>query len=452
MVSDKPPRRSRPGKTPVTIDLAADAAPPVAEPVRSTDTDAVTDLRLGEPDTPPAQSAPDDTGATATESTASESPSEATNASADRTPDDTAPADTAGVTSPFATPTDGPATDIDRGNGSSEPPSPPTDAPPKSESAEPEPAPRPAAAAPKGTSGSALMASGILGGLVALLLAGSMQYAGYLPGLNNRPAASTSAELDELRQQVAELRNAPAAPNTDLAARIEALEASAGNAPASDELQQRLTALQSEIDALKSATDSTAAGTTQLTDRLAALETEVNQPGPEQAVARALAAAALKAATERGGSFAAELQTFGAVAPDDPAVEGLKAYAEQGVPTKADLTRRLPNATNAILDALQKPDENQGIAARLMSSALSVVKVRPVGDVQGDTPEAVVARFEERVKTGDLKAAVSEWNALPDTAKQASADFKQALDARIEVEDLMNGTLTRAMTSAGSNG
>jgi hypothetical protein len=446
MVSDKPPRRSRSGKTPVTIDLAADEAKPIAEPVRSNDTDPVTDLRLGEPDMPIEKGAPVDGDATVTES----QPSDTTSPATDRSPDDATPPDMAGVTSALAAAS---PTDETTGGGSSEPPSPPADTDPPASMAEPEHDPRPAAAAPKGTSGSALMASGILGGLVALLLAGSMQYAGYLPGLNNRPVASTSAELDELRQQLADLRNAPpAAPSADLSARIEALEANAGNAPASEEVQQRLTALQSEIDTLKSATESATAGTTQLTDRLAALETEVNQPGPEQAVARALAAAALKAATERGGSFASELQTFAQVAPDDPAVEGLKSYAEQGVPTRSDLARRLPSATNSILDALQKPDENQGIAARLMSSALSVVKVRPVGDVAGDTPEAVVARFEERVKNGDLKAAVSEWNALPDTAKQASATFKQALDARIEVEDLMNGTLTRAMTSAGSNG
>ncbi|WP_246659118.1 mitofilin family membrane protein [Rhizobium sp. FY34] len=406
----------------MTIDLAADQAKPIAGPISSNGTDPV--------ETPPVESVTD-------------------TPAADRVADEQTPEPA--FVSPFATASaanesakeDTPETIA---STASEPPSPPMDEPMR-EMATPAPQPQ-----PKGTSASALAASGILGGLVALLLAGSMQYAGYLPGLNNQAPATSSAALDELRQEVAQLRNAPkTAANPDLTARIEALEAKAGNGVSSD-LEQRLVALQAELASLKSSTEGTAAGTSQLTERLGALETEVNQPGAEQAVARALAAAALKAATERGGSFAAELQTFAQVAPDDPAVEALKAYADQGVPTRADLARRLPAATNAIFDTLNRPDPNQGIAARLMASALSVVKVRPVGDVAGDTPEAVVARFEERVKNGDLKAAIGEWNALPEAARQASADFRQALDARIEVEDLMNGTLTRAMTSAGSNG
>lgn len=428
MVSDKPPRRSRSEKTPVTIDLAADQAKPIADPISHNGTDPV--------ETPPIESVTD---APATDRVAEEPKPE---------PAFVSPFATASAASESAR-EDMPETVTPTG---SEPPSPPMDEPLRETTAsapQPQPQPQPQ---PKGTSGSALAASGILGGLVALLLAGSMQYAGYLPGLNNQAPATSSAALDELRQQVAQLRNAPkAAGSPDLTARIEALEAKAGNGVPSD-LEQRLVALQAELASLKSSTEGAAAGTSQLTERLGALETEVNQPGAEQAVARALAAAALKAATERGGSFAAELQTFAQVAPNDPAVEALKAYADRGVPTRVDLARRLPAATNAIFDALNKPDPNQGIAARLMASALSVVKVRPVGDVAGDTPEAMVARFEERVKTGDLKAAIGEWNALPEAARQASADFRQALNARIEVEDLMNGTLTRAMTSAGSNG
>ena len=60
MVSEKPPRRSRPGKTPVTIDLAADEVSPIAEPVRSDDTDAVTAKQDAVAQKGPAQSTPAD--------------------------------------------------------------------------------------------------------------------------------------------------------------------------------------------------------------------------------------------------------------------------------------------------------------------------------------------------------------------------------------------------------
>jgi hypothetical protein len=78
------------------------------------------------------------------------------------------------------------------------------------------------------------------------------------------------------------------------------------------------------------------------------------------------------------------------------------------------------------------------------------VKVRRVGDVQGDTPEAVVARMEDGLRSGDLPAAARQWDSLPESAKNASQDFKQKLDARIQVENLVGGTLTRAV--AGTQG
>ncbi|MGE6741465.1 mitofilin family membrane protein [Allorhizobium pseudoryzae] len=478
MVSDKPPRRSRSGKTPVTIDLEAEAvrkdeASPVAEPVRSNDTDAPKPAVT--PEETPVSAAPETADGTTTPSPASaaeaqtETPDFAAQTAVEQASGEPPPAEKAAEAQVDA-PTDAQKTDTlkseDVAPFASTATAPETPQPERPQD-ETEATARPAAEAPaarppaadtvKGTRTSAMVASGILGGLVALLLAGSMQYAGYLPGLSQQPSAATRTELDEIRQQMDALRvssaTAPAG-GEDLEQRLQALESAIGQAGQNgqSELEQRLATLQADLDALKTAGQAEAESASQLGQRLNTLESRVNQPGREQAVARALAAAALKAATERGGSFAAELQTYGQVAKDDPAVAELQAYAEKGVPTRAELTRRLQPAANAILDAVHQPTAGESITDRLLSSAMRVVKVRPVGEVEGETPEAILARMEERVKNGDLKAAVAEWNTLPDAAKQASSDFKAALDARIAVEDLMNATLTRAMASAGTNG
>ncbi|MBP2550327.1 hypothetical protein J2858_003263 [Neorhizobium galegae] len=522
MVSDKPPRRSRSGKTPVTLDLSADKAvdqadpSAIAEPVRSDDTDdtlpkTVADAgslaptgskpaapSLGESNAKPvtaespAQSVPADGNAAPSLSPASGAPladkithsaaasvpvdaeKAATAAKTDTTKLDTTKTDTAKEAAfvtgaPKTSATDAkPEDPAPKIAGSAGPTSVPPGGKPASSvfpgasssssgaSASPSSSRASAAVPPaaRGASGASLAAAGIVGGLVALLLAGSMQYAGYLPG----PAASNgngavSAEIADLRQQLASLRNAPATgTDSDLAARVSALETSIGNNGTAPEVTERLSSLQRDIEALRTSTKNDDAAAADLGQRLSGIETRLNKPGPEQAIARALAAAALKAATERGGSFAAELQTFADVAADDPAVEGLRAFAVDGVPTRADLVRRLPAATDAMMDALHQPAEGEGIASRLLSSAMRVVKVRPVGDVAGETPEAVVARIEDRVKAGNLQAAVSEWNALPEAAKQASQDFRRALDARIKVDELASGTLTRAMTSTGTAG
>jgi hypothetical protein len=98
---------------------------------------------------------------------------------------------------------------------------------------------------------------------------------------------------------------------------------------------------------------------------------------------------------------------------------------------------------------MQQPDQDQSWSNRLMSGAKSLVTVRPVGNVQGDGVDAIAARMENKVRNGDLPGAVAEWNTLPDAAKSASAAFKQSLDARIRVEDMVSDALSKAIAGAG---
>ena len=82
-----------------------------------------------------------------------------------------------------------------------------------------------------------------------------------------------------------------------------------------------------------------------------------------------------------------------------------------------------------------------------MASALSLVKVRPVGNVEGEGPEAVVARMEDKLKNGDLTGAAAEWeqSARP-AARPRRPPSRQSLDARIRVEELVGTALTKAVS------
>ena len=327
-----------------------------------------------------------------------------------------------------------------------------------------EPSPQPAFS---GGSTSGLIAAGIVGGLIALVGAGALQYAGFLPGgraARNSSAdiAALNAEIDGLKQSVANLAAAPAAkPDETLAARVAALETSAANGasagrsggatnPASD---QRIASLTGEVEQLKAdlgkATRSQATSDAEVSKRLDDAEKKLSGPSQESAVARAIAAAALKAAIDRGGPFRPELDTFANVAPDDPAVADLRNFAQTGVPSRADLIRQVSDVATAIAATAQADDPNQSWSSRLMSGAKSLVQVRPVGNVPGDSIDAIAARFEDKVKNGDLPGALTEWNSLPDAAKSASAAFKQSLEARIRVEDLVSDALSKAIANTG---
>ena len=284
-----------------------------------------------------------------------------------------------------------------------------------------------------------------------------MQYSGYLPAA--APPQNSSADIQALRQEVEALRQAPAsapapAPDPELASRLDALETAVAQRADDSGIEERLASLEQQLQSVQSASQGTASENSarldELQGRLDTAEAKLNEPGAEEAAARAIAAAALKAAIDRGGAFAGELDTFAAVSPDPQVADQLRPYAEDGVPTHAQLVERFASAREAILDAVSTPQEYQGITSRLMTSALSVVKVRRTGDTQGDSPEAIVSRMQNALQSGDLSAAATEWNALPQEAKDASADFKQALDARIAVNGLIGDALTRAVSETGS--
>ena len=417
MEPEKPTRRPKPKKEPATIDLTAEEAS-VAEPVRSNDSDNGIEAS-------PETSIED---SQASETAASSLPPQSQDAEAEA-----APVPTSTETETRPEPTFGPQDEA---------------------VAETQPEPRVRASSP---ATSTLIAAGIFGGLVALALAGSMQYAGYLPAATRSPDAS--ADIQSLRQEIEALRQATASPpaaaaaDPQLVSRIDALESLLAQRPDDTALQERLASVEQQLQSAQAETRETVSANTarlgELQGRLDQAEAKLNEPGAEEAAARAIAAAALKAAIDRGGTFTAELDTFSAVAPDSQVAGQLRPYAAEGVPTRVQLVERFASARDAILDAVSGPEENQNIASRLMSSAFSVVKVRRTGDAEGDSPEAVVARMENALKTGDLVAAASEWNALPQPARDASANFKQALDARIAVDGLVGDALTRAVSETG---
>jgi hypothetical protein len=327
-----------------------------------------------------------------------------------------------------------------------------------------EPPPAQTASAPTGYGTGTLVASGIVGGLIALICAGAIQYAGLLPAMKpstdrSGEISALNAEIDALKQSVAKLGTAPVVkPDTELQSRVAALETAMKNPPAAAATgdagsSQQVAGLKAEVDQLKSkvaeTSESQASAGADITKRLDDAEKKLSEPGRDVAVAQAIAAAGLKAAIDRGGSFRPELDTFANISPNDGAVATLRGFADTGVPSRAELIRQVPDVATSIISATQQTDPSESWSDRLVSSAKSLVTVRPVGNIEGDTVEAVTARFEDKIRNGDLPGAVAEWNGLPEAGKNASAAFKQSIEARIKVEDLVGETLSKAIADAG---
>ncbi|WP_439618025.1 COG4223 family protein [Shinella sp.] len=321
---------------------------------------------------------------------------------------------------------------------------------------------------PPQKSNAGTLAASILGGLIALLGAGSLQYGGYLPALGPDRAGDTSAvsalsnEVEALKTRLSEAGTASPVDLQPIETRIAALEKStaegtgaAGAAPeAVTKLEGDVTRLTTELAALREAIAAVSSTESQLTERIAAAEQKLDEPRSDIAMARAVAASALKTAIDRGGPYLAELEAFASISPDDPSVAGLREQAAIGVPSRSDLVRDFQKTADAILDAVHQPEGDQGIFNRLMSSAASAIRVRPVGTVEGDSPEAIVARIETKLQNGDFKGAQIEWQTLPEVGQTAAADYKRTLDQRVAVEGLIGAVVSGAMngTTTGNQG
>lgn len=143
----------------------------------------------------------------------------------------------------------------------------------------------------------------------------------------------------------------------------------------------------------------------------------------------------LKRAIERGGGYAKELDAVKKLAPADLKLDVLAANAEKGLPNQEELTSAFKQVARDVIDAdAQEQSSNQGILDQIVSGAQSIVRVRRVGQVEGDTAEAVVARMEEALMDGRLADTVKEAGGLKGLAKTAADPWLAKVAGRVEVD------------------
>lgn len=331
------------------------------------------------------------------------------------------------------------------------------------------------------------VAAGVVGGIVALAVAGGLQAAGLLghPGAGGT-APDQSAEIASLRAEVESLKGAGAEPDTTtrieelgsgldtlrsevtslresipaagsegegMASRLDALEseikrlaADSGSQPeALSTLGERVASVETEARAAQEASTSAADRLSALEQSVTELSNRVDAQAQQPKIALAIATAALKAAVERGAPFLAELETFAAIHPGTPEIETLRGYAGSGVPTREDLRKEMETAATAMIAASRPTDANAGLVDRLLDSAQSLVTVRPIGQVAGSGVPETIARMEVALNAGELDKALAEYETLPDPVKQAGASFAARLKARADVERMVDEAIANAM-------
>jgi hypothetical protein len=269
-----------------------------------------------------------------------------------------------------------------------------------------------------------------------------------------RRVASIAENADALQQQVtrleqevaglAELESRLAKLEQKLAEVDKLVQEGAGKTGVDPELANRVAAEGKDIAALNAQMERLQSGAQTIgTDaRKIALVMALNQ---------------LAAAAEHNGSYAVELsavqdllrQDTPVGTTSDPALAALQSHASTGVPTLAALQANFAKTAGAIVRAGDVPTESDWWSHTLRRLA-ALVTIRRTGEVAGATPEAIVARAEQRLAAGDLPAAVKEVEKLSGGSATAAAEWLGAAHANLAVVDAVE-TL-RARTLAGIGG
>lgn len=243
-------------------------------------------------------------------------------------------------------------------------------------------------------------------------------------------------------------------------AQITALSAGAGSAVDADDLAALTRDLEStragfERDQERATQDLTDQMTA-LSEAVAALTARVDQGGvrnPGAAGALLLAVGQLRAAALGPGPFSSEIDALRAIAGDDPAIaEPLAAMAPlavQGAPTVDALQADFHRAARAILRAEEMPDD-AGWLETAYAEVKGLVTVRRVGEtVEGDDPEARLARAEAALARGDVAGAVALVEAIAN-AEAAAGDWLANARARAAVSTAIDAISSAALARAGT--
>lgn len=181
----------------------------------------------------------------------------------------------------------------------------------------------------------------------------------------------------------------------------------------------------------------------QLEDRIAALEQ--SQARMSRAAAAAVAAAALADAAEGSEPFAGELASLERLAPTSRGIRALRDLAEEGAPTRAALVGEFAVAAARAARAADGESADGGFFDTLGRAFRSVFSLRRIGELEGDSADAILARAERRVREGDIEGALSQLQALPEPAREAMSEWTARAERRVEIERRINALRAQAL-------
>ncbi|SEN27609.1 mitofilin family membrane protein [Palleronia pelagia] len=199
----------------------------------------------------------------------------------------------------------------------------------------------------------------------------------------------------------------------ELAAQVAALEPGASTDSVAA-LEQRLADLSAQVDAQSEA----------IAGAETAAETETRRIAAQAAISE------MRAAIESGAPFADAVGAFEDASGQD-VPEALSAPAGQGVATLSSLQDSFDAAARDGLDASLAVTAGDGALSRIGAFVKAQTGARALSEQEGSGPDAVLSRAQARLNEGDLRAALTELDALPQEGRDAMSDWIARAETRL---------------------
>lgn len=260
--------------------------------------------------------------------------------------------------------------------------------------------------------------------------------------LEEARSASAPVDLAPLEAQIAALEDRLA---------VTATGASGGDAAALattlSDTEAGLTDLAAQVATL---TQQLAAQQAALDTARAAIATQSQSLGDgavTPAVRLPLLVSAFESALGNGRPFTTELAAVTALLPDLEVPPAVAAGAAAGLPRPDAVAEAVHAAIPAIL-AGRSAAGTGDLGADALEWVKGLLAIRPVGEIDGDTPEAIVSRLEAAADRRDFAAAATLLAALPPAMQAAAGPLTADLSALAAADQFITSLRVRALGPA----
>ncbi len=288
--------------------------------------------------------------------------------------------------------------------------------------------------------------------------------AGTIGRLESRIEQAASNDSQAIESRLAELESSVEAQAKKFEEGLQALRSETATAlqqlSENQAVTDSLQAINQRVDELAGRLDESARTVGEEIETLRAAVAQAQKTADEAAgttsAAALLALGQVEAAVEAGRPFAEPLSKLRRLVDElpggDDALAGWSQSAEAGIPTLPVLKERFEEL---VVEAGSQIESGTGPAwlAEAMERAASIVSIRRVGeDVEGDSPDAVLARAEAALDRGDLRLAVEEVETLQGKPAELFAGWLEDARARLAATEGLVRLENLVITAAGGRG